>query len=307
MCYLLCWRHRWSQWGSLACRKLQVKIQPKKGENTGTLSSEFLLGCLALLKKSTKRGTLKSLWPYTQLVTLILMSYMWYWKPCKQWKRYLLRFLYESHLNKAFSTIYYVCFDNLSILTSRCSMFLISCINVLLIVFAVVMTVNYYYILEIYSPCFISHLMQQRIHFILETKQAKSNMFLEDSIMSIHRRSIVFPACKRTVLITWGVVRVVVLPIVSSIWAVCTSRVSNWFSNLSINAEICRERYQQKTTFPKSQSTYLVSLCLKTCLSAIIYMSSLFTFSKFILFSVASIDLTTPDMDLDTWAKNTSN
>ncbi len=55
-------------------------------------------------------------------------------------------------------------------------------------------------------------------------------------------RSTVFPGCKRTVLITWGVVRVVVLPIVSSIWAVCTSRVSNWFSNLSINAEICRER-----------------------------------------------------------------
>lgn len=53
----------------------------------------------------------------------------------------------------------------------------------------------------------------------------------------------------RTGLITWGVVRVVVLPIVSSIWAVCTSRVSNWFSNLSINAEICREKQIWETTF----------------------------------------------------------
>lgn len=39
-------------------------------------------------------------------------------------------------------------------------------------------------------------------------------------------------------IITCGVVSVVVLLMVSSIWAVCTSNVSNWCSNLSMRPEI---------------------------------------------------------------------
>lgn len=45
-------------------------------------------------------------------------------------------------------------------------------------------------------------------------------------------------ALRIVVLITCGVVSVVVLLIVSSIWDVCTSKVSNWRSNFSIKAEI---------------------------------------------------------------------
>lgn len=121
--------------------------------------------------------------------------------------------------------------------------------------------------------------MQEWIHFILGTKIVikRYAMFwiIIIIIIIIHRSS---PGCKMTALITWGVVRVVVLPIVSSIWAVCTSRVSNWFSNLSINAEICRERSDTKNNQMKASLTYFVSLGLCMCLCAAFYLLQVHAF-----------------------------
>lgn len=91
---------------------------------------------------------------------------------------------------------------------------------------------------------------------------------------------------------TCGVVSVVVLLIVSSICAVCTSRVSNCRSNLSIRPEIWR------TLGFKSTSCLL--LLRMWCLHWHA------TFSKFIDFSVASMPFTTPLMDFVT-CKNKSH
>lgn len=99
------------------------------------------------------------------------------------------------------------------------------------------------------------------------------------------------------IILTCGVVRVVVLLIVSSICCVWTSNVSNWCSNLSIKAEIYKDIVRSKMYSEKMLSEHQVTM-------VIVYV---FTFSRFILLNVASIDLTTPAMDFVTYLELKKN
>lgn len=87
-------------------------------------------------------------------------------------------------------------------------------------------------------PCFISHFMQQRVYLILkQTKDEQWRRLYFKHTVTITEYKSGADKC------TCGVVSVVVLLMVSSIWAVWTSRVSNWCSNLSMRPEIWKKKW----------------------------------------------------------------
>lgn len=62
--------------------------------------------------------------------------------------------------------------------------------------------------------------------------------------------------------------------------------------------DLCRNTVSQKNEL--TNRNFLKSFCAICCKQPL-------TFSRFMLFSVASIDFTTPDMDFDTWENKTWN
>lgn len=136
-------------------------------------------------------------------------------------------------------------------------------------------------------PCFICHFMHQRLHLVLKhTLDSQWIAFLLQNTLSDNEKE------KKSIAekCTCGVVSVVVLLMVSSIWAVWTSRVSNWCSNLSMSAEILKKK-KTDSDYETLKNNNLLEL-LKRWNS---------TFSRFILFRVMSMPFTTPDIDFVTW------
>lgn len=89
-------------------------------------------------------------------------------------------------------------------------------------------------------PCFISHFMQQWLHLILKHIRFIINVLVRKTHFQMLRK--ITKAELKMYKCTCGVVKVVVLLMLSSIWAVWTSRVSNWCSNLSMRAEIWKRK-----------------------------------------------------------------
>lgn len=126
-------------------------------------------------------------------------------------------------------------------------------------------------------PCFIGHFVHQWLDLILQHRDNQRWTCLQAQRLQTRA------ACEYTC----GVVSVVVLLIVSSICAVCTSRVSNWCSNLSISAVIWRKKGKRL----KNHSAIALSSASERRA----------TFSKFIDRSASSMLFTTPAMDFVTW------
>ena len=126
--------------------------------------------------------------------------------------------------------------------------------------------------------------------------------------LSLHTKNKLYK--RRALKCTCGVVSVVVLLMASSIWAVWTSKVSNWRSNLSMRAEIWSRQKEFKPFFNREEfvTNYNYNWIVfakvdnvDTIILSVIYL----TFSRFIDLRAESMLFTTPAIEFVTWEKKT--